>query len=585
MEEYNEILEYIKNELDLGKTEIDVSLCVSDAVKVFDGLKTQRWNDTKIITKVHFSFSFEFEKNSEPSAQIDINFFNALSIFKLWRNHFDTFNFIIEGKYYYKFVNYLYRFLYFVSNDEGNGGFWVNGEKVTNQEFGSIGNTGLPIIPIDEKRFDLLRQNIFEYLAGGEVKYGYEMEGFKKSLRKKIKSITSLIKIKDCHLKMTDRNIDKFNKLTDIEKLRVVYWRRLQKINKAYNPIYLFCLLGMDKLLEKITLKEFDFIKHMNVLTFLLFNLAIETIYNKRNPERTRKERERLLEGEDFLVFYENCHQYSMGILQLLENVIAHACGGFFSFRMVSRKSDDYKKWTEGFYKKDEWEFIQVYIADLAKKDEEGNCKNLVKTFENKLENRTPKIKINSGIELKDLYLDSNETLTTGKEIKGDTIKYENLKSYLQDNNTIAHHYGLQVFVFSIISQMGHFSVISGNNERCEHFDSSQISFYIDEKKIKASEYYKSVDDDEYYCGTYYSIQLPIAEIIKGNNKNSASKYYVPNDLTFDAETNSKEEKIDYIAPSGFELKNKEETIENCVKDIKEGLIRKGLSIDGRSEL
>ena len=551
MDKIKEIIQQIKlkfsdseqsgdNKIEMKIQAIEVVELLNEIKRVLLELKSSS-SDKKLPKKIRFIIEIEFKGKTgeEIRQEADIDFFNSLALFIYLRCYLlgemedsIVFNFpYVTEDVKVSFASYLYRILFYViKNAEDLFLIRQKGseDKKTYQYrsmvFGGWGETGLPIIPINNENFQVFGANVFSFIAKKEVKFEtgnekFTIEEFKKSVAK-----TENILIAELGI----------NK----EKILKTPWERYEK--KGYSPIYLYCIVGIKELLKKC---KDDFVlehlQYMNVLTFLLFYAAYKGIYSVGDGSRTAaKRREILTDRNSFIDLYQACNDYSMGIMQLMENVLAHAKTGIFTFRSINRSSQRYAKQVSGFYEipqnKEGWDFLQIYIADIAKetlneKGENVGYKKLTDVFQNNLLKRNnelegKKTKVNN-LSIKDIFWPTEAADVIGVPYNS----YASYKEYLKDSENIAHHYGLQIFVFSVLNHKGHFTVVSGGLDGVERFDTSEI---VGEIFVDKEGYPYKQQNFEYYAGTCYAVRLPIGGVTDTTKK---AEGFIPVDFTFGA--------------------------------------------------
>lgn len=552
MDKIKEIIQQIKlkfsdrersgdNKIEIKSQAIEVVELLNEIKRVLLELKS-RSSDKKLPKKIRFIIEIEFKGKTgeEIRQEADIDFFNSLALFIYLRCYLlgemedsIVFNFpYVTEDIELSFASYLYRVLFYVIKNvdnlfliRQNGSEDKKTYQYRSRVFGGWGETGLPIIPINNENFQVFGANVFSFIAKKEVKFEtgnekFTIEEFKKSVAK-----TENILIAELSI----------NK----EKILKTPWERYEE--KDYSPIYLYCIDGIKELLYKCT-DDFvlEHLQYMNVLTFLLFYAAYKGIYSVGDGSKTAaKRREILTDRKSFIDLYQTCNDYSMGIMQLMENVLAHAKTGIFTFRSINRSSKRYAKQVSGFYeipkKQNEgWDFLQIYIADIAKetlneKGENVGYKKLTDVFQNNLLKRNnelegKKTKVNN-LSIKDIFWPTEAADVIGVPYNS----YASYKEYLKDSENIAHHYGLQIFVFSVLNHKGHFTVVSGGLDGVERFDTSEI---VDEIYVDKEGYPYKQQNFDYYVGTCYAVRLPIGGVTDTTKK---AEGFIPVDFTFGA--------------------------------------------------
>lgn len=575
-----------------GDNKIEIKIQAIEVVELLNEIKRvllelkSRSSDKKLPKKIRFIIEIEFKGKTgeEIRQEADIDFFNSLALFIYLRCYLlgemedsIVFNFpYVTEDIELSFASYLYRVLFYVIKNvdnlfliRQNGSEDKKTYQYRSRVFGGWGETGLPIIPINNENFQVFGANVFSFIAKKEVKFEtgnekFTIEEFKKSVAKTENKLIAELRIKK-------------------DKILNTPWARYEE--KGYSPIYLYCIVGIQELLNKC---KDDFVlehlQYMNVLTFLLFYAAYKGIYSVEDGSRTAaKRREILTDRKSFIDLYQTCNDYSMGIMQLMENVLAHAKTGIFTFRSIIRSSPRYAKQVSGFYempqnKEEGWDFLQIYIADIAKetineKRENVGYKKLTDVFQNNLVKRNKRLKgkktkVNN-LSIKDIFWPTeivaapqggtdksakeeveednsavNKTEgnrigceekhtgeSAGKESDSANLNesYASYNEYLKDSENIAHHYGLQIFVFSVLNHKGNFTVVSGGLDGVERFDTSEIvdAIFVDKEGYP----YKQQHFD-YYAGTCYAVRLPIGGVTDTTKK---AEGFIPVDFTFGA--------------------------------------------------
>ena len=573
------------NKIEIKIQAIEVVELLNEIKRVLLELKSSS-SDKKLPKKIRFIIEIEFKGKTgeEIRQEADIDFFNSLALFIYLRRYLlgemednIVFNFpYVTEDIELSFASYLYRVLFYVIKNvdnlfliRQNGSEDKKTYQYRSRVFGGWGETGLPIIPINNENFQVFGANVFSFIAKKEVKFETENKKYK---------------IKD-FITSVDNKTDELVKDLDIDKKEKLLTPWVQYEEKGYSPIYLYCIVGIQELLNKC---KDDFVlehlQYMNVLTFLLFYAAYKGIYSVEDGSRTAaKRREILTDRKSFIDLYQTCNDYSMGIMQLMENVLAHAKTGIFTFRSIIRSSPRYAKQVSGFYeipqnKEEGWDFLQIYIADIAKetineKRENVGYKKLTDVFQNNLVKRNKRLKgkktkVNN-LSIKDIFWPTeivaapqggtdksakeeveednsavNKTEgnrigceekhtgeSAGKESDSANLNesYASYNEYLKDSENIAHHYGLQIFVFSVLNHKGNFTVVSGGLDGVERFDTSEIvdAIFVDKEGYP----YKQQHFD-YYAGTCYAVRLPIGGVTDTTKK---AEGFIPVDFTFGA--------------------------------------------------
>ncbi len=551
MDKIKEIIQQIKlkfsdseqsgdNKIEIKIQAIEVVELLNEIKRVLFELKSSS-SDKKLPKKIRFIIEIEFKGKTgeEIRQEADIDFFNSLALFIYLRRYLlgekedsIVFNFpYVTEDIELSFASYLYRVLFYVIKNvdnlfliRQNGSEDKKTYQYRSRVFGGWGETGLPIIPINTETFQILGKNVFTFIAKKEAKFETENKKYK------IKDFITSVDNKTDEL-VKDLGIDKKKKL-------LTPWVQYEK--KGYSPIYLYCIDGIKELLNKCT-DDFvlEYLQYMNVLTFLLFYAAYKGIYSAGDGSRTAaKRREILTDRKSFIDLYQTCNDYSVGIMQLMENVLAHAKTGIFTFRSINRSSQRYAKQVSGFYEipqnKEGWDFLQIYIADIAKetlneKGENVGYKKLTDVFQNNLLKRNnelegKKTKVNN-LSIKDIFWPTEAADVIGVPYNS----YASYKEYLKDSENIAHHYGLQIFVFSVLNHKGHFTVVSGGLDGVERFDTSEI---VDEIYVDKEGYPYKQQNFDYYVGTCYAVRLPIGGVTDTTKK---AEGFIPVDFTFGA--------------------------------------------------
>lgn len=647
MDKIKEIIQQIKLKFSdseqSGDNKIEIKIQAIEVVELLNEIKRvllelkSRSSDKKLPKKIRFIIEIEFKGKTgeEIRQEADIDFFNSLALFIYLRCYLlgemedsIVFNFpYVTEDIELSFASYLYRVLFYVIKNvdnlfliRQNGSEDKKTYQYRSRVFGGWGETGLPIIPINNENFQVFGANVFSFIAKKEVKFEtgnekFTIEEFKKSVAK-----TENILIAELGI----------NK----EKILKTPWERYEE--KDYSPIYLYCIDGIKELLYKCT-DDFvlEHLQYMNVLTFLLFYAAYKGIYSVGDGSRTAaKRREILTDRKSFIDLYQTCNDYSMGIMQLMENVLAHAKTGIFTFRSINRSSKRYAKQVSGFYEipkkqKEGWDFLQIYIADIAKEipDDKGTTsvyKTLTEVLRSNLSLRETEIE---NLFIKDIFWptevtavpqdgtdksvkeeveednsagnkteenstgceekNTSESVGQGTDRKNPIKGYACYYEYLKDSENIAHHYGLQIFVFSVLNHKGHFTVVSGGLDGVERFDTSEI---VDEIFVDKEGYPYKQQNFDYYAGTCYAVRLPIGGVTDTTKK---AEGFIPVDFTFGATDDAeilqeiifnkpleKSEqstgKINQSTQTNNKSKQKEET--NVMLDsweVKDGIVKK----------
>ena len=536
-----------------------IQLAVEYGASLLNLMKKELWKKCSDFKRWKFILTFQsledennlkngLQNEYDPIAKLNLEFVNSLAIFLLWRNKEglkkDEFIFDLgkcNGNIYFSFSQALYRYLYIINKQynftkETFNITYINedGEiKKASAEFnrakGAFGVTGFPIIPITADFYQVSQKNIFSFL-------------FEFMPAVPENCVTRLDKMHFLAEKVLHKN---------------KYWENLvPKIDHTYIPVAVICADSMYLILKglsnnkskekskEVAEKIYGVIKNANVLTFMMFASVYIGIYNPdgviRGSQQTGFTRTQILSDyKTFFDVFESCNAYAMGCLQLMENVLCYTRGGFFSLRALVRSSarNFKRRYTQfkTFYKNAEHndlDFLQICIADLANADA---CSLLDRFADNLKKKKGAKILIPPTIE--DMFwapeLKSEEFTPVSKS--ENTITYYDYRCYLSDNETISHHYGLQIFVSSVLEARGHFYVSSGNINECRNFDSA--GKYLDKDNRQFIEYLDMSEnpDSDYYCGTRYYIQLPIVEVSKTRNSAEYIGEYMPNDLTFEA--------------------------------------------------
>ena len=549
-------------------------------LKISENQQSKNLNFMKIALDIEIDFVGT--NDEEIRQEADVEFFNAIALFIFWRRNIlkakqDRFIFSFPNKKEgseISFIAYLYRILFCITKGTKQLLFIKKNNKITeisrfrSKVSGGWGDTGLPIIPITSENYEIFGKNVFTFIAQREAKF--ETENKKYTINDFITSV--------------DNKTDELVKDLGIDEKKKLLTPWVQYEKKGYSPIYLYCIVGIQELLNKC---KDDFVlehlQYMNVLTFLLFYAAYKGIYSVEDGSRTAaKRREILTDRKSFIDLYQTCNDYSMGIMQLMENVLAHAKTGIFTFRSINRSSQRYAKQVSGFYEipqnKEGWDFLQIYIADIAKetineKGENVGYKKLTDVFQNNLVKRNKRLKgkkatVNN-LSIKDIFwpteivaapqggtdksvkeeveeynLAGNKTegnrtgceeKSTGESVGKETANedltksYASYNEYLKDSENIAHHYGLQIFVFSVLNHKGHFTVVSGGLNNVESFDTLEIS---DEIFVDKEGYPYKQQNFDYYAGTCYAVRLPIGGVTDAAKK---AEGFIPVDFTFGA--------------------------------------------------
>lgn len=552
-------------------------------LKISENQQSKKLNFMKIALDIEIDFVGT--NDEEIRQEADVEFFNAIALFIYWRRNIlkakqDRFIFSFPNKKEgseISFIAYLYRILFCITKGTKQLIFIKKNNKITeisrfrSKVSGGWGDTGLPIIPITSENYEIFGKNVFTFISRARYSNVESYEGkkynksdFQQALKKVEDRFTSEFKI-------DYRQIAKFS------------WEDYEK--KDYSPIYLYCLLGIKKLLNDC--KDdwvLEYLQYMNVMSFLLFYAVYEGIYNVKEGTKTKLIKQTIFSNrESFLDLYQTVNDYAIGLMQLMENVLLHTGGGIFTLRSLFRRSKRYDTQAGKFYRKpeqlaDQWDFLQIYIADISKQINDKYFKltdvfkfNLQKREEKKKEHYN-KIEI-SNLTLREMFwpTDDENTIISDKPFSEEDSQatiYKNYNEYLSDSNNIAHHYGLQIFVFSVLNHKGHFYVSSGDLKDIEKFDSLEILDDM-EPEEKANFPY-NIQESLYFGGTYYNIQLPIKEIVNTNQKSNG---FIPEDLTFSALENVEvsEENILY-----YKEDKPNDIYSNCI-DFKSWNVKEGV--------
>lgn len=572
---------YYKFNIEANRTAEIINEIRKYLLKISENQQSKKLNFMKIALDIEIDFVGT--NDEEIRQEADVEFFNAIALFIYWRRNIlkakqDRFIFSFPNKKEgseISFIAYLYRILFCITKGTKQLIFIKKNNKITeisrfrSKVSGGWGDTGLPIIPITSENYEIFGKNVFTFIAQREAKF--ETENKKYTINDFITSV--------------DNKTDELVKDLGIGEKKKLLTPWVQYEKKGYSPIYLYCIDGIKELLDKCT-DDFvlEYLQYMNVLTFLLFYASYKGIYSVEDGSRTTAiRREILTDRERFIDLYQTCNDYSMGIMQLMENVLAHAKTGIFTFRSINRSSKRYAKQVSGFYKipknqEEGWDFLQIYIADIAKetineKGENVGYKKLTDVFQNNLFKRNnelegKKTKVNN-LSIKDIFwpaeftvapqdgTDKNvkeeveeynlagnktegnrtgcEEKSTGESVGKETANEDLIKSYasyneyLKDSENIAHHYGLQIFVFSVLNHKGHFTVVSGGLNNVESFDTLEIS---DEIFVDKEGYPYKQQNFDYYAGTCYAVRLPIGGVTDAAKK---AEGFIPVDFTFGA--------------------------------------------------
>ena len=541
----------------LSKNSEILQVAIEYGASLLNLIKKELWENCSEYKQLYFIFTFQsnedkdtflngLQKEYSPVAKLDLHFVNSLAIFLLWRNKAGVNNdkYVYDlgecaDEHYYSFSQSFCRYLYIVNKQYNfnEGTFclsYVNGDgeiKNLTAEFdrakGAFGSTGFPVIPIAVDFYQLAQKNIFEFLHG-------------------------------FHSKKFENNETQLEKLTILVRNflpKSKNWESLvSEGDNKYIPLGVICAESMYEIIKNLSRfknkeepnKIYNILRHANVLTFMMFASVYKGIYNPEGVKGARQtdfvRKQILSDYKTFFDVFESCNTYAMGCLQLMENVLCYTRGGFFSLRALVRSSG--KNATRSyaqiktFYKnagREDLDFLQICIADLSN----SNSKTLLEKFEDNLRNREMSdILIKPTIEdmfwAPDLKRDPEKTHTKSNTTQNITTYYD-YRSYLSDNVTISHHYGLQIFVSSVLEVLGHFYVSSGNVNKCINFDSAEKYRDVDNEQFIEYINMSKNPDSEYYCGTQYYVQLPVVELSKMRKSGEHIGEYIPNDLTFEA--------------------------------------------------
>lgn len=511
-------------------------------------LKKEIWD--KCTKYLKFEFEFQVQTDDEkyfvlnginnkyyPISKLDLEFINAISIFILFRSEQkcknDIFIFdlgIINKNDSYGFNIALLRYLYFVLKTNEFDNIYItyendkNGKKhkepiKTSSVLGGFGSTGFPVIPITENFYTIANKNIFDFLFNGKGYKNYQFDELKENISKVSERLA--------------KN-KKWSELVEDESFDLI-------AKKETIAIGIICAEIMDLLFKNIDkdAKILAYIKNASVLTFMMFASFYKGIYNPKDSIKTKTIRNDMVsDNNTFIQVFETCSIYASGCLQLIENVLCHTQGGFFSLRALKR--DSVRNATNRSYvqiksfcknaEKENLDFLQICISDLAEKD---NNINLIEKFKYNLK-EIYKSELIVDPTLQDMFWAPK--IQQSFQISSPEKKtYLDYRTYLTDETTISHHYGLQIFVFAVLDALGHFFVSTGNKNECKNFDSANQ--YGDMENNNLIEYIDMSKNTnlKYYCGTRYYIQLPIGSIIKEKSSSEYFGEYIPNDLTFEA--------------------------------------------------
>lgn len=363
-------------------------------------------------------------------------------------------------------------------------------------ERGGFGETGIPLLPIDSYVYAFLQENIQAFLNQCEV---HSKNGMWKEIARKWKSPktnNSYAKLKEVAIREICRD----------------FWNRLVILKN-----------GGTYSNEIIDDEVLNILKNTNVLTFLLFGAAFFGIYNPGESSKTLRKRKALLTKDHFIVLFEKCASYSMGILQLIENTINYTIGGFLSFRAIKRDN----QYLDSILQSKEEDFLAISLCDLAKNN--NGYKNMTEVFISNLKERRSE----NGTEelLKEIEEnDGIKRLSINDLIFPDTSSDIKISKYLSDPHNVGYHYGLQIFSSSVEGSNGDFFAVSGNNCSCDY---AQLSTITENMNIK--NFYKKREKSVYYFGTKFEILLPISGIVETDNHKNENKLIIPTELSFDA--------------------------------------------------
>jgi len=273
-----------------------------------------------------------------------------------------------------------------------------------------------------------------------------------------------------------------------------------------------------------------------DVLTFIIFGLIYTQICSD-DGEKTKIPREDLRKYEKrFALVFERASSYAHGILQLAENIVAHACTGFITFRALHNGKPELMARLINPENKTRYNALQIFVSDLSKTQNgntryDGSPKKMSDVFRQTLQNRmdtqgpyTPSyqdmvstLSRDTTFSIQDMFLpDSNQLI--GK--------------YYQHTDTIAHHYGLQILDFAVSCAYGEFRVTSGDANSTDFYSSAIkgngniIHDYIPSAKIPPKE-------KCYYMGTRYDILFPIVGEGDGVLSKERRTPLFPDDIAF----------------------------------------------------
>lgn len=520
-------------------TEVRLQINATEAQDFFNSAKKFLWNKCENIS------CFDIEISFTTQNELNLDLVNSLAIFMLWRhnlNHInDSYVFNLGSlsniSEYYSFENRALRYFYFILI--GNAPicekiyihyiFNSDDVKIDLINFlgrveGGFANTGFPLFPIDKEFVQLFRKPISDCI---DVKAKIE---------------------------------------------RAVKW--------GNNPIKVICE-EFNTDLQKYLDNDSDIselIYSSSVLTFMFFCAVYLTVYNPSDSHATIKMREQLFSDKaQFIHFYTLCNMYSMSILQLMENTIKYTDGGFFALRALRRSNNVSHTESAKFYNGEKaFSFLQISIVDLARKKDDS-CKNLQQFLLDNLKKRG--ITILNTPNAEDIFWgrEPNGNIQRSNVLKQNKINtYEFYEDYLCNSLNINHHYGLRIFVSAVTESYGHFSVVSGNNLDAEteqmKYDSHRVKLSYSTESGQYEFKYKSGENDKYYCGTYYNIQLPIIEVPPMNEGNGV----LPEDLTFEAPDMVENcTDVDWDNVCNLKIKDSRITREKRIDDIVEILYKK----------
>lgn len=182
----------------------------------------------------------------------------------------------------------------------------------------------------------------------------------------------------------------------------------------------------------------------------------------------------------DLGIFHEQCMDYVQGLYQLIENTFFHVVSGVrkgfgnLSFRIRENKNTEQPKYT-----------YEIYITDSPYYD--SDCLGIVDTFRDNFK------------ELADAKIILRDFFEEGTNAE--------LASFLDNNNNIAYHYGLQILNNTILTYNGSLSVRSGKGSD---------NFYCSQAEL-ANTHINS-DPWPWHFGTAYRIYIPIDHHLKSIN-------------------------------------------------------------------